>query len=255
VRDSDAGQDFHHGVRSQKRESCIALRLPQAVARWRSSANDRTVGQVSAWKCCYAVIRGAEHLRRAVAHGRLAEGAGEVAKADGRGAAFFDRDGVLNLDKGYIHRPADIEWTPGVAAAIVAANDAGLAVVVVTNQSGVARGYYGESEVTALHEWMRETLAAQGARIDRFYYCPFHPTAVAPAYRIADHPDRKPNPGMLLRAIDELAIDPARSFLIGDKPSDLLAAAAAGVAGYLYEGGDLARLVRRVIGEIGVQGG
>ena len=85
-----------------------------------------------------------------------------------RGAAFFDRDGVLNLDTGYVHRPVDFQWTPGAMAAIAAANAAGLAVVVVTNQSGVARGYYGEADVEALHAWMNGELARSGARIDRF---------------------------------------------------------------------------------------
>lgn len=172
-----------------------------------------------------------------------------------RGAAFFDRDGVLNRDKGYVHRPQDVEWSPGAADAIAAANAAGLLVVVVTNQSGVARGYYGEAEVETLHAWMRGQLAAAGARVDRFYYCPFHEAAVVEAYRVADHPDRKPNPGMLLRAIEELTIDPARSFLIGDQPSDLAAGAGAGVATYLFEGGDLAALARQAIAELSRKGG
>lgn len=172
-----------------------------------------------------------------------------------RGAAFFDRDGVLNLDKGYVHRREDVQWTPGAVEAIRLANAAGLAVVVVTNQSGVARGYYGEAEVDALHAWMAEQLAAQGARVDRFYHCPFHAEAVVEAYRQADHPDRKPNPGMLLKAIAELSLDPARSFLIGDQLSDVIAGARAGVASYLFEGGDLAALTAQAIAELGDQRG
>ena len=172
-----------------------------------------------------------------------------------RGAAFFDRDGVINLDRGYVHRPDQVEWSHGAAEAIVAANAAGLAVVVVTNQSGVARGFYGEAEVEALHGWMQGQLAAAGARVDRFYHCPFHEAAAVEAYRVADHPDRKPNPGMLLRAIADLSLDPAASFLIGDQPSDLAAAAAAGVRAYLFEGGDLAGLTRRAIAALGDQGG
>jgi D-glycero-D-manno-heptose 1,7-bisphosphate phosphatase len=169
-----------------------------------------------------------------------------------RGAAFFDRDGVLNLDKGYVHRAEDVEWTPGAIEAIRRANAAGLAVVVVTNQSGVARGYYGEAEVVALHRWMAETLAGEGAIIDRFYYCPFHAEAKVEAFRAADHPDRKPNPGMLLRAIAELSLDPARSFMIGDHLSDVIAGARAGVASYLFEGGDLAALTDQAIAELGL---
>jgi D-glycero-D-manno-heptose 1,7-bisphosphate phosphatase len=164
-----------------------------------------------------------------------------------RGCAFFDRDGVLNVDKGYVHRPADITWTAGAAAAIRRANRADLWVVVVTNQSGVARGYYKEADVEALHAWMSAELADRGARIDRFYHCPFHEAATVEAYRCANHVDRKPNPGMLLRAMDDLAIDPARSFLIGDQPSDLVAAGRAGIVGYLFEGRGLAALTGRAI--------
>jgi D-glycero-D-manno-heptose 1,7-bisphosphate phosphatase len=170
-----------------------------------------------------------------------------------RGAAFFDRDGVLNRDIGYAHRPEHIEWIPGAAEAVAAANAAGLAVVVVTNQSGVARGFYAEADVEALHVWMAEELAARGARIDRFYHCPYHAEAVVEAYRHADHPDRKPNPGMLLRAIADLAIDPAQAFLIGDQDSDLAAARAAGVTGYRYIGGDLGALARKAIADLGLQ--
>jgi len=167
-----------------------------------------------------------------------------------RGAAFFDRDGVLNVDTGYVHRPADITWTRGAAAAIRRANRAGLWVVVVTNQSGVARGYYGEADVEALHAWMSGVLGGQGARIDRFYHCPFHEAATLEAYRRADHADRKPNPGMLLRAMRDLDIDPGRSFMIGDQPSDVLAAQRAGIVSYLFEGGDLDALTGRAIAKL-----
>ena len=172
-----------------------------------------------------------------------------------RGAAFFDRDGVLNLDTGYVHRPVDFQWTPGAMAAIAAANAAGLAVVVVTNQSGVARGYYGEADVEALHAWMYGELARSGARIDRFYHCPYHEDGVVEAYRVANHPDRKPNPGMLLRAVADLDLDPKASFLIGDQPSDMTAGERAGVAPYLFDGGDLLALTRRAIAALPVEGG
>ena len=172
-----------------------------------------------------------------------------------RGAAFFDRDGVLNRDVAYAHKPEQIEWITGAAEAVRLANEAGLVVVVVTNQSGVARGYFSEADVQALHDWMTAQLAAQDARIDRFYYSPFHKTAVNDAYRVTDHPDRKPNPGMLLRAIKDFDIDPARSFLIGDQISDVLAGARAGVASYRFHGKDLPGLVRQAIAELGDQGG
>lgn len=182
--------------------------------------------------------------------GRSEEGGGAR-----RGAAFFDRDGVLNVDRGYVHRPSDVEWVAGAAEAVRLANAAGLAVVVVTNQSGVARGYYGEAEVEALHGWMTAEMAAQGARIDRFYHCPFHAEAVVEAYRVDDHPDRKPNPGMLRRAIAELGLDPGRSFMIGDQISDVVAGARAGVASYLFDGGDLAVLTTQAIAELGLERG
>ncbi len=172
-----------------------------------------------------------------------------------RGAAFFDRDGVLNRDVAYAHKPEQIEWIPGAAEAIRLANEAGLIVVVVTNQSGVARGYFTAADVEARHAWMTAELAAQGARVDRFYYCPFHEAAVDEAYRVASHPDRKPNPGMMLRAIEELAIDPAHSFLIGDQISDVLAGARAGVPSYRFHGDDLVALTRQAIAELGVKGG
>jgi D-glycero-D-manno-heptose 1,7-bisphosphate phosphatase len=166
-----------------------------------------------------------------------------------RGAAFFDRDGVLNVDRNYVHRPDQICWIDGVVESIRHANSCGLWVVIVTNQSGVARGLYSEVEVDALHRWMTEWLRGQSARVDRFYYCPFHDEAVIPQYRVAGHPNRKPNPGMILQAIHDLSIDPLRSFMIGDKASDMAAAAAAGVSGYLFSGDGLLDLTRRAIAE------
>jgi D-glycero-D-manno-heptose 1,7-bisphosphate phosphatase len=167
-----------------------------------------------------------------------------------RGAAFFDRDGVLNVDHGYVHKIEDIDWMPGAAEAIAAANAAGLVVVVATNQAGVARGFYTEDDVQALHEWMAAELAAKGARIDAFYHCPFHAEAVIEAYRHENHPDRKPNPGMLLRAMADLGLSPEASFMIGDNTWDVVAAEAAGARGYLFHGSDLLGLTQRAIAEL-----
>jgi D-glycero-D-manno-heptose 1,7-bisphosphate phosphatase len=114
---------------------------------------------------------------------------------------------------------------------------------VVTNQSGVARGLFGLDAVERFHEAMTAELAAVGAKVDRYYVCPFHAEAVEARWRHPDHPDRKPNPGMLLRAMAEHPVDPARSVMIGDRPSDLEAARRAGVRGLLYTGGDLLALV------------
>jgi D,D-heptose 1,7-bisphosphate phosphatase len=162
-----------------------------------------------------------------------------------RPCAFLDRDGVLNVDKGYTHRPEDLKWTPGAQSAVRLLNDSGWYVAVVTNQAGVARGYYDEAAVHRFHQRMQEELAESGAHIDLFQYCPFHPDAVIERFRATDHPDRKPNPGMLLRTMELLPIAKHRSFLIGDQPSDLAAASAAGVEGIVYPGGDLLDLVQQ----------
>ncbi|OYW91245.1 MAG: D,D-heptose 1,7-bisphosphate phosphatase [Caulobacterales bacterium 32-67-6] len=156
-----------------------------------------------------------------------------------RPALFLDRDGVLNVDHGYVSRWEDFTWIPGARAVIGAFNRAGWWVFVVTNQSGVGRGYYTEADMHALHGAMAEDLAADGLRIDAFYHCPDHPEAVVEAYRHPDPPDRKPNPGMLLRAMADWPVDREASFMIGDKPGDMEAAARAGVEGLLFEGGDL----------------
>jgi len=170
-----------------------------------------------------------------------------------RGAIFFDRDGVLNEDRGYVYRIADFAWIEGAREAIGLVNSAGLRAIVVTNQSGVARGYYGEDDVRALHDWMGRDLAATGACIDAFYYCPYHDIGVVAHYVVADHPDRKPNPGMILRAVGDFGLAPARSLIIGDKPSDLEAGRRAGVRGLLFAGGSLADAVRQALAELGVR--
>ncbi len=161
-------------------------------------------------------------------------------------AAFLDRDGVLIVDSGYPHRPKDLVLIEGAAAAVRRLNAAGLKVVIVTNQSGVARGLFSEAEMDAFNDLLRRTLAAEGARIDAIYACPYLPDAPVKAYSHPDHPDRKPNPGMILRAIADLDLDPVRSLLIGDKESDLEAARRAGVAGWRFGGGDLDQFVAQL---------
>jgi mannose-6-phosphate isomerase len=155
-----------------------------------------------------------------------------------RPAAFLDRDGVINVDRGYVHRPDQIEWVPGAIESVRRLNDLGYRVVIVTNQAGVAYGLYGEDSVFALHDWMREQLAARGAIVDAFYHCPYHPEGTVAEFR-RSHIDRKPGPGMILRAFSDFAIDKGASFLIGDRESDIAAAQAAGIPGFLFGGGDL----------------
>jgi D-glycero-D-manno-heptose 1,7-bisphosphate phosphatase len=163
-----------------------------------------------------------------------------------RPAAFLDRDGVLNLDDGYVHRPESFRWVDGAPAAIKILNDAGYFVIVVTNQAGVARGYYEEADVDRLHRWINEQLRPLGAHVDAFYHCPHHPDGTVAAYaRACD--SRKPGPGMLLRAMSEWPVRHDGSFIIGDKESDLEAGRRAGIPGYFFPGGDLRALVGRLL--------
>ena len=149
-------------------------------------------------------------------------------------AAFLDRDGVLNADRGYAHLPEHLEWIAGVAEAVRLLNDAGYMTIVVTNQSGVARGLYDEASVKRLHLHMQKELGRQGARIDAFYYCPHHPDGTVTAYAFACR-CRKPGIGMLEQAAEDFRIDKGRSFLIGDKDTDMQAARAFGIAGIHFD--------------------
>lgn len=180
-----------------------------------------------------------------------AQAKAEVPSRRQRPGAFMDRDGVLNVDLGYTYKPTDLRWVEGACEAVRALNDAGYFVIVVTNQAGVARGYYDEADVLAFHVEMRLQLAAYGAHIDAFYHCPYHPDASTDRFRHADHPERKPNPGMILKAFEEWPIRRDGSFLIGDRQSDLDAAAAAGLPGFLFQGNSLKTLVDRAMkGEV-----
>ncbi len=148
----------------------------------------------------------------------------------GRPALFLDRDGVLVEEVGYLHRPEDVRPIPGAAALIAAANRAGLAVVQVTNQAGIGRGYYGWAEFRLTQERISADLAAEGAALDMVLACPFHAEA-EPPYRHPAHPCRKPRPGMILRAAERLDLDLAGSWIVGDRAIDLEAGRAAGLAG------------------------
>ncbi|MBN2645896.1 MAG: D-glycero-beta-D-manno-heptose 1,7-bisphosphate 7-phosphatase [Desulfuromonadaceae bacterium] len=149
-----------------------------------------------------------------------------------RSAVFLDRDGTINEEVDYLYRPQDLVFLPGVAAAIRRLNEAGLLVVVVTNQSGVARGYYAEADVCRLHQVMADQLARQGARIDAFYYCPHHPEKGNPPY-VGPCSCRKGAPGMLMQAATDLGIDLTSSFMVGDKWVDVEAGRAAGASSLL----------------------
>lgn len=168
-----------------------------------------------------------------------------------RPAAFLDRDGILNVDYGYVHRPDQVEWIPGAQRAVRRLNDLGYRVVVVSNQAGIAHGYYDEACVHSLYAWMQDQLASQGAFIDAFYFCPYHPEGRIAEYR-KDHADRKPGPGMILRAMADLRIDRERSFLIGDKDTDLEAARRGGIRAALFGGANLAEFLDELLREFGL---
>jgi D-glycero-D-manno-heptose 1,7-bisphosphate phosphatase len=146
-----------------------------------------------------------------------------------RKALFLDRDGVINRDDDFVHRPEDFHFEDGIFELVRAALGLGYVPVVVTNQSGIARGLFAEADYRALDAWMRARFAAEGAPVAAAYHCPFHPEATVEAYRHPRHPWRKPAPGMLLAARDDLGLDLAASALIGDRWSDVLAGAAAGL--------------------------
>lgn len=150
-----------------------------------------------------------------------------------RGAVFFDRDGVLNQDRGYVYRIQDFVWIEGAQAGIQLANQLGFYVFVITNQSGVARGYYSEHDVRKLHAWMQNQLTAFGAHIDDFRFCPHHPNATLAYYQKVCE-CRKPQPGMICDLLRSWNVSPKHSFLIGDKSTDLQAAASAGIKAYLF---------------------
>ena len=160
-------------------------------------------------------------------------------------AVFFDRDGVLNLDHGYVCEPERLDWVPGAREAVAALNAAGVKVLVVTNQSGVARGYFTEAQVDTFHAALQAGLASVGGRIDAFYVAPHHEDATVERYRHPDHPDRKPNPGMILRGLADWSLAPDQAVLVGDKDSDVEAARRAGVEGLRFPGGDLLAFLRQ----------
>ena len=138
-------------------------------------------------------------------------------------AAFFDRDGTINVDVRYLHRPEDLQLIDGMPQFIKKWNDWGYKVIVVTNQAGIARGMYTAEDMRALHRYMNDRLAAYGAHIDAFYYCPHHPDFTGPCHC------RKPEPGMVEQAIQEFELDPKQCILFGNQPWDIQAGERSGV--------------------------
>ena len=144
-----------------------------------------------------------------------------------RPAVFLDRDGTLNEEVGYLSRPEELRLLPGAAEAVAKLNARGIPVVVVTNQSGIGRGYYGWADFEAVMARMKALLGESGASLDATYASPHHEAGQG-EYAVADHPDRKPNPGMLRRAAEEHGLDLGRSWMVGDKAIDVEAGRRAG---------------------------
>lgn len=176
----------------------------------------------------------------------LARAQEELPRRLSRPALFLDRDGVINVDHGWVGTQERFEWMPGALAAMAEATGRGWHVFVVTNQSGVARGHYTEADVQALQRWVLDNVLAGGGTIDDWRYCPFHPEAPLDAYRQVSG-SRKPAPGMLLDLMRAWGLSPSRCVMVGDQDSDMAAAAAAGVARHRFGGGDVAAFIRPLL--------
>jgi len=161
-------------------------------------------------------------------------------------AAFLDRDGVVNYDDNYVGRSDRIRWMPNAAKAIRRLNEAGYLVFWITNQSGVARGFFTERELLSLHDWMSSELAKHGAHVDDVRYCPHHPDGTVEGY-VGDHHWRKPKPGMIQDLMKHWPVRREGSFVIGDRATDIQAAEAVGLPGFLFGGGDLDAFVADVM--------
>lgn len=149
-----------------------------------------------------------------------------------RAAVFLDRDGTLNVEIDFVRTPDELRLIPGAGRALRHLNDLGLLTCVISNQSGVARGFFTEEDLGPIHARLVEELARDGGRLDRIYYCPHHPTMGIAPYDV-DCQCRKPRPGMLLRAAEELGIDLAASYVVGDRLGDMKAGRAVGATAIL----------------------
>ena len=145
-----------------------------------------------------------------------------------RAALFLDRDGVINIDHAYVYKKEDFEFVDGIFELCRRAKQHGFLICVVTNQAGIGRGYYTEANFLELTDWMCTVFCSEGAAIDKVYFCPTHPVHGIGEYKV-DSTFRKPGPGMILQAAQDLDIDLARSILVGDKESDIEAGTSAGV--------------------------
>ena len=212
---------------------------------------DRLTSSCSLERDLLAPLTGEGALRATRQHGwfvdigipaDLAHARRELAACMDRPALFLDRDGVLNVDHGYVGSQDRWEWVDGAREAVALATSHGWHVFVVTNQAGVARGLYGEPDVDALQRWVADELRRAGGTLDDWRYCPYHTEGHVDAYR-RESDWRKPAPGMLLDLIRAWELDPRRCLMVGDKESDMQAADRAGVRGHLFRGGSLLEFV------------
>lgn len=170
-----------------------------------------------------------------------------------RRALLLDRDGVININHGYVHRAESTDWVPGIFGLVAEARKQGLLAIVVTNQAGIGRGIYSEADFLAYTAWMHAQFAQRGTPLQATYWCPHHPDAGIGEYKIVCT-CRKPRPGMLLAAAERFGLDMPASWLVGDKPSDLEAAATAGVGHrYLLERADGLPDITRALHALGAQ--
>ena len=146
-------------------------------------------------------------------------------------ALFLDRDGVINVNHGYVHTPEHTDWVPGIFELCAAASAAGHALIVVTNQAGIARGYFNETQFIVYTRWVHEQFAARGTPLLATYYCPHHPEGSIPEYRLVCG-CRKPQPGMIRVAARDFGLRLDDCLMVGDKPSDQQASVSAGVGRY-----------------------
>ena len=160
-------------------------------------------------------------------------------------AVLFDRDGVLNVDHDFVCSPDRFEFIEDAAEAVKWLNDQGILAIVVTNQSGIARGLFTQQEYWDFEKWMSEEFLRHGARIDGSYHCPHHPAISGPCEC------RKPSPGMVWRALADFKLTPSEAILIGDKERDTQAGEAAGVKGFLFKGGSLLKAVKSAVESMG----
>ncbi len=162
-----------------------------------------------------------------------------------RPALFLDRDGVINVDRGYVDTPDGFEFVPGAIETIAAFNKANWYVFVVTNQTGIAHGHYTEEDMFRVHAYMQSQLSKYNASIDRIYYCPYDIRGSVTRYCIESE-DRKPASGMLRKAMKDFPTIKEASFLIGDKPTDITAAQGAGIKSYLFKENNLLEFVQSI---------